>query len=90
MPAEIADRNLTRAALGREARRLAEEIEQLYIQLEQTGNGPTIRQYLTTHSEGSQRLDLLQTAKGLRCYAGVLSLLASRLLKGSTATHLIR
>jgi hypothetical protein len=62
---------------GREARRLAEEMECLYIQLEQIGALATIRQYMLNHSEGSPRLDLLQTAKTLRCYAGVLSLLGS-------------
>ena len=71
------DRKTKRTALSREARRLADEMESLYIQLEQVGALVTVRQYMTTHSEGSPRLDLLQTAKALRCYAGVLSLLAT-------------
>jgi hypothetical protein len=78
MLAAPADRKANRAALAREARRLAEEMEGLHIRLEQIGAAATIRQYMTTHSEGSPRLDLLQTAKALRCCAGVLSLLASR------------
>jgi hypothetical protein len=78
MLAAPADRRATRAALACEARRLAEEMEGLYIQLEQIGALATIHQYILNHSEGSPRLDLLQTAKTLRCYAGVLSLLASR------------
>jgi hypothetical protein len=71
------DRKTKRTALSREARRLADEMENLYIQLEQVGAMATVRQYMATHSEGSPRLDLLQTAKALRCYAGVLSLIAS-------------
>jgi hypothetical protein len=71
------DRRTKRTALSREARRLADEMESLYIQLEQIGALATIRQYMTTHSEESPRLDLLQTAKALRCYAGVLSLIAA-------------
>jgi hypothetical protein len=71
------DRKAKRTALSREARRLADEMESLYIQLEQVGALSTVRHYMTTHSEGSPRLDLLETAKALRCYAGVLSLLAS-------------
>lgn len=70
------DRRANRTALAREARRLAEEMEGLYIQLEQIGALATVRHYMTTHSEGTPRLDLLETAKALRCYAGVLSLLA--------------
>ncbi len=78
MPAfPTADRRVNRAALAREARRIAEEIEGLYIQLEQVGALSTIRQYMTTHAEGVPRFDLLQTSKALRCYAGVLSMIAS-------------
>ncbi|HWY05310.1 MAG TPA: hypothetical protein VNY24_00515 [Candidatus Acidoferrales bacterium] len=73
----VQDRKTKRTALSREARRLADEMESLYIQLEQIGALATVRSYMTTHSEGSPRLDLLETAKALRCYAGVLSLLAT-------------
>ena len=73
----VQDRRARRTALSREARRLADEMESLYIQLEQVGALSTVRRYMTTHSEGSPRLDLLETAKALRCYAGVLSLLAT-------------
>jgi hypothetical protein len=71
------DRKAKRTILSREARRLADEMESLYIQLEQIGALSTVRRYMTTHSEGSSQLDLLETAKALRCYAGVLSLLAT-------------
>lgn len=75
--AASSDRKANRTALSHEARRLADEMESLYIELEQMGALATVRQYMTTRSEGSPRLDLLQTAKALRSYAGVLSLLAT-------------
>lgn len=71
------DQKTKRTALAREARRLADEAENLYIQLEQVGALARIRQYMIVHEEGVPRFDLLQTAKALRCYAGVLSLIAS-------------
>jgi hypothetical protein len=78
MPTSSAgDRRVKRTALARAARRLADEAENLYIQLEQVGALKDIRRYMTIHSEGNPRLDLVQTAKALRCYAGVLSLIAS-------------
>lgn len=60
------DRKTKRTALSREARRLADEMENLYIR-EQIGAMAMVRQYMATHSEASSRLDLLQTAKALRC-----------------------
>ena len=70
-------RKATRTALAREARRIADEVESLYIQLEQIGTLSTIRKYMIVHQEGVPRFDLLQTAKALRCYAGVLSAIAA-------------
>lgn len=72
-----ADRKARRTALAREARRLADEAEQLYISLEQIGALADIRRYMVIHSAGNPNLDLVQTAKALRCYAGVLSMIAS-------------
>jgi hypothetical protein len=78
MPASPAtDRRAQRTALAREARRLADEAENLYIQLEQVGALARIRQYMVIHEEGVPRFDLLQAAKALRCCAGVLSLIAT-------------
>ncbi len=71
------DQTADRTALAREARRVAEEIEGLYISLEQIGALATIRRYMISHQEGVPQFDLLQTAKALRCYAGVLSLISS-------------
>lgn len=71
------DRKASRAALAREARRIAEEVEGLYISLAQKGDLASIRQYMLAHQEGVPNFDLLQTAKALRCYAGVLSLMAA-------------
>jgi hypothetical protein len=70
------DRRANRAALARDARRIAEEIEGLYIQLEQIGALAAIRQFMIRHQEGTPNFDMLQTSKALRCYAGVLSLIA--------------
>jgi len=73
----VADRRANRTALAREARRIAEEVEGLYIQLEQVGALARVRHYMVTHQEGVPRFAMLQAAKALRCYAGVLSLIAS-------------
>jgi hypothetical protein len=75
------DRRANRTALAREARRIAEEVEGLYIQLEQIGTLARVCHYMVTHREGLPQFDMLQAAKALRCYAGVLSLIA-----GATAT----
>ena len=48
----------------------------LYIQLEQVGALARVRHYMVTHQEGVPQFDMLQAAKALRCYAGVLSLVA--------------
>jgi hypothetical protein len=66
-----------RTALAREARRIAAAVEGLYIQLEQVGALARVRHYMVTHQEGVPQFDMLQAAKALRCYAGVLSLIAS-------------
>jgi hypothetical protein len=63
MVAAPADRKAKRAALAREARRVAEEMEGLYIQLEQIGALATILQYMLNHSEGSQRLHAMPDSK---------------------------
>jgi hypothetical protein len=73
----IIDRKAKRTALAREARRLADETERLYIELEQSGALSKIKRYMIIHSEGIPQFDLLHTAKALRCYAGVLSMIAS-------------
>lgn len=78
MPTPFAvDRRANRTALAREARRISEEVEGLYIQLEQVGALARVRHYMVTHQEGVPQFDMLQAAKALRCYAGVLSLIAS-------------
>ena len=71
------DRRASRTALAHEARRIAEEVEGLYIQLEQVGALARDRHYMITHQEGVQQFDMLQASKALRCYASVLSLIAS-------------
>jgi hypothetical protein len=71
------DRRANRTALAREARRIAEEVEVLYIQLVQVGELSKVRHYMVTHQEGVPQFDMLQAAKALRCYAGVLSMIAS-------------
>jgi hypothetical protein len=78
MPAfPTADRRANRTAVAREARRIAEEIEALHIQFEQIGALTAIRQYMIRNQEGIPNFDMLQAAKALRCYAGVLSMIAS-------------
>lgn len=81
LPAINTDRKAKRTALAREARRLADEAESLYISLEQIGALADIRRYMVTHSEGNPNLDLVQTAKALRSYAGVLSMIAGAVTK---------
>jgi len=74
MPAAVpsSDRKANRTALAREARRIADEVESLYISLEQVGALASIRRHMNTHQEGVPHFDLLQAAKALRCYAGTL------------------
>jgi len=75
-PADPA-RKAKRIALARDTRRLAEEIESLYIELEQTNSLATIRRYMLTHQGGTPGFDMLHAAKALRSFAGVLSLISS-------------
>src|ERR1700732_2291568 len=86
---ELADttRKATRSSLASDARRIAEEIEGLYIQLEQVGALTTIRKHMTVHQEGVPRFDLLQAAKALRCYAGVLSMISAVTPKPKLSTE---
>lgn len=78
MPAfPTADRRANRTIVARKARRVAEEIEDLYIQLKQIDALAAIRQYMERHQEGFPNFDMLQAAKALRCYVGVLSMIAS-------------
>ena len=70
-------------ALAKEARGVAEEVEDLYISLEQIGALASIRRFMISHQEGVQDFDLLQTAKALRCYAGVLSMMATAVPKST-------
>jgi hypothetical protein len=77
LAAATTDRKAKRTALAREARRLADETERQYIELEQAGALTKIRRYMIVHSEGVPQFNLLDTAKALRCYAGVLSMIAS-------------
>jgi len=72
-----ADRRANRTIVAREARRVAEEIEDLCIQLKQIDALAAIRQYMERHQEGVPNFDMLQAAKALRCYVGVLSMIAS-------------
>jgi hypothetical protein len=77
MAATSAERKAKRTALAREARRLADEVESLFIQLAECGALAVIQRYMICHSEGNPTLDLLHTAKALRAYAGTLTLLSS-------------
>jgi hypothetical protein len=87
MPASpTADRRANRTALARDVRRIAEEIEGLYIQLEQAGALATIRQFMVRHQEGVPNFDMLQASKALRCYAGALSLMTTAAAKPKAAS----
>jgi hypothetical protein len=70
------DRKANRTALAREARRIAQEVEGLYISLSEKGDLANIRRYMIVHEGGAPNFDLLQTAKALRCYAGTLLLIS--------------
>ena len=62
------DRKATRTALAREARRLADEVEDLYIQLEQVGALREVLRYGISHPQEIPRVDLVQVARALRSY----------------------
>lgn len=66
-----------KVALVHQVRRLAEEMESLYLLLDHAGALVEIRRYSQVHCEQIPDLDLLQTAKTLRCYAGTLSSITS-------------
>jgi hypothetical protein len=54
--AATTDRKAKRTALAREARRLADETETLYIELEQTGALSKIKRYMIVHSRGNSSI----------------------------------
>lgn len=63
------------AVLIRDARRLADEVEQLHKNFERTGALLRVRKLMALHSEGNPQFDMLDAAKNLRSYAGILSFL---------------
>jgi len=65
-------------ALVQDALRLAEEMESLCGQLQRTGGLIAIRRFMDLHSWGNSYFDMLDAAKGLSCYAGLLSVIAAR------------
>lgn len=71
------DQTTDRAALAREARRLADEMEIFCGQLQKTGALTDIRRFMQLHSQGNHGLDMLDAAKTLRAYAGILSAISS-------------
>ena len=77
--AETSDpaRRVLRTGLARDARRLADELEKLFVELEQVGMLASIRRYMIIHSEGLSGFDMLQAAKALRSYSGVLTLVSA-------------
>jgi hypothetical protein len=66
------------AILIRDARRLAEEMERLHSEFERTGALLRVRKLMALHSEGNSQFDMLDAAKNLRSYAGLLTFLSSR------------
>ena len=61
-------------ALARQARRLADELESLSREFEKTDALSAIRRFMELHEEGNPSFDMLDAAKNLRSYAGILSL----------------
>jgi len=66
------------AILIRDARRLAEEMERLHSEFERTGALLRVRKLMALHSEGNLQFDMLDAAKHLRSYAGILAFLTSK------------
>jgi hypothetical protein len=67
------DQTAARNALAREARHLADAMESLCGQLLKTGALVAIRRFMQLHAQGNPDLDILDAAKTLRAYAGILS-----------------
>jgi len=65
-------------ALAQDTRRLADEIESLYRQFQKLDALSAIRRLMALHSEGNPQFDMLDAAKNLRSYAGILSALTSK------------
>jgi len=76
-----------KVALVHQVRRLAEEIESVHLLLDHAGALAEIRRYSQVHCEQIPDLDLLQTAKTLRCYAGTLSSLTGAKTKSKAVTN---
>lgn len=64
-------------ALVEDARRIADEVEILSGQLYRIGALSAIRQFMELHSEGNACFDMLDAAKNLRSFAGILSVIAA-------------
>jgi len=64
--------------LAQDARRLAEEIESLCGRLQKIDALSAIRRFMALHSEGNSQFDMIDAAKNLRSYAGILAFLGSK------------
>jgi hypothetical protein len=76
-PAE-ATAQIAPAVLIRDARRLADEVERLHGEFERTGALLRVRKLMALHSEGNSQFDMLDAAKNLRSFAGILAFLTSK------------
>lgn len=78
---------IQKVALVRQVRRLADELESLSCQFEKTGALSAIRRFMELHAEGNPDFDMLDAAKNLRSYAGILSIIGRTSSKPEIATE---
>ena len=69
------------AALAREAREASEAVEAFAKRIEKIGGIYEMRRYAVTHETALPGVDLAETVRGLRSYAGCLCLMASGMRK---------
>lgn len=67
----------TARGLVEKALSLANELETLAADLHKAGAILDVRHFMQLHSEGNPHFDILDAAKAIRSYAGVLSVLAA-------------
>jgi hypothetical protein len=73
-------------SLIHDAQRLADEIESLLGQFQRIDALSAIRRYTALHSVGNPNFEMLNAAKNLRCYAGILSIIARTSPKPETGS----
>jgi hypothetical protein len=74
-------------ALAQNARRVAEELEELSTSLHQANGPMMVMQYAAAHQMEVPRLDLAESVRALRSNAGMLFIIANSLARRESTQH---